>query len=96
LLHILFKFYYNLLLFSAILVFDGSFRVNRGDVFTTGLKYNHTAAFRQKTEFYEKAINTALENNAMNVARTDVSGFGEGPLINVRFRVFLDMRKLPL
>lgn len=78
------------------MVFDGKFMVSKGDVFTTGLKYNHTAAFQQKSDFYENFIVKSLENNGLDVFKCEISGFGEGPLINVLFRLFLDMRKIPM
>jgi len=36
-----------------------------------------------------------MMDNGLQPLRTDVWGFGEGPLIKVSFRVFLDVRKLP-
>lgn len=78
------------------MVFDGKFLVSRGDVFTTGLKYNHTSVFQQKAEFYENVIVKTLENNGLDVFKCEIYGFGEGPLINVIFRLYLDMRKIPM
>lgn len=82
---------------AAVLAFDGQFHVLRGDVFTTGLKYNHTAAFRQKRSYYEKLIQTALqEKGRMSVTRCEVENFGSGPLVQVKFRVLLDMKAMPM
>lgn len=78
------------------MVFDGKFMVSKGDVFTTGLKYNHTAAFQQKAEFYENIIVKSLEGNGLDVFKCEIFGFGDGPLITVLFRLFLDMRKIPM
>lgn len=81
---------------AAVMIFDGKFQVTRGDVFTTGLKYNHTAAYQQKAEFYRNLITESLERNGLTVYKCDVGSFGAGPLINVDFRVFLDMRRVPM
>lgn len=80
----------------AIMIFDGKFQVSRGDVFTTGLKYNHTTAYQQKVEFYRNLITESLEHNGLTVYRCDINGFGAGPLIQVDFRVYLDMRRVPM
>ncbi|GAB0098565.1 hypothetical protein DMENIID0001_143110 [Sergentomyia squamirostris] len=77
---------------DSILVFDGSFQVMRGDMYTTGLKYNHTSAFRQKQQFYERLVETALTGGGLRTTRCDVMGFGTGPLIHVNFRVFVDIK----
>lgn len=81
---------------TATLVFDCNFRVVRGDVYTSGLKYNHTAIYRQKAAFYTKFIETSLEHGNFNVAKTEIYGFGNGPEIHPNFRVFLDMRKIQM
>lgn len=78
------------------MVFDGKFQVTRGDVFTTGLKYNHTSAFQQKAEFYNNLVVDSLERNGLSVYKCQINGFGTGPLINVDFRVYLDMRRVPM
>lgn len=80
----------------AIMIFDGRFQVTRGDVFTTGLKYNHTSVYQQKVEYYRNLITESLEHNGLTVYKCDIHGFGTGPLIQVDFRVFLDMRKVPM
>lgn len=77
-------------------MFDGNFRVTKGDVYTTGMRYNQTMAFRQKAQFYEKLIKTSFESHNLILSKCSVLGFGEGPLINVFFRVFLDMRNIPM
>lgn len=77
------------------MAFQGSFRVSKGDVYTTGLKYNHTSTFKQKVDFYKRFIERSLTDNGLQPVRTDIISFGEGPLINVFFRVFLDMKSLP-
>ena len=83
--------------YSAALAFNGHFHVLRGDVFTTGLKYNHTAVFRQKRSYYEKLITTALqERGGMSVTRCEIDSFGSGPLVQVQFRVLLDMKSMPM
>lgn len=81
---------------AAIMIFDGRFQVTRGDVFTTGLKYNHTSVYQQKVEYYRNLITESLEHNGLTVYKSDIHGFGTGPLIQVDFRVFLDMRKVPM
>lgn len=78
------------------MVFDGKFMVAKGDVFTTGLKYNHTSVYQQKADFYENVIAKSLENNGLDVFKCEITGFGDGPLINVQFRLYLDMRKIPM
>lgn len=83
------------LLSVAVLGFEGSFRIAKGDLYSTGLKYNHTTTYKQKIEFYRRFVERALTDNGLQPLRTDVWGFGEGPLIKVSFRVFLDVRKLP-
>lgn len=82
--------------YAAIMIFDGKFQVTRGDVFTTGLKYNHTSVYQQKVEYYRNLVTESLENNGLTVYKCDIHGFGTGPLIQVDFRVFLDMRKVPM
>lgn len=84
-----------LLQFLAIMIFDGKFQVTRGDVFTTGLKYNHTSVYQQKVDYYRTLITDSLEKNGLTVYTCDIHGFGTGPLVQVDFRVFLDMRKVP-
>lgn len=81
--------------FTAIMIFDGKFQVTRGDVFTTGLKYNHTSVYQQKVDYYRNLITDSLEHNGLTVYKSDIHGFGTGPLVQVDFRVFLDMRKVP-
>lgn len=79
------------------MIFDGKFQVSRGDVFTTGLKYNHTTAYQQKAEFYKNLITESLEHNGgLTVYKCEIRGFGAGPLIHVDFRVYLDMRRVPM
>lgn len=78
------------------MVFDGKFLVASGDVFTTGLKYNHTSVFRQKSDYYEQLITQSLENNGLAVYKCDINDFGVGPLITVHFRIYLDMRRVPM
>lgn len=80
---------------TAIMIFDGKFQVTRGDVFTTGLKYNHTSVYQQKVDYYRNLITESLERNGLTVYKCDIHGFGNGPLVQVDFRVFLDMRKVP-
>lgn len=80
----------------ATLVFDCLFRIAKGDVYTAGLKYNHTAIYRQKAAFYTKFIETSLEHGSFNVAKTEINGFGQGPDIQLSFRVYLDMRKIQM
>ncbi|XP_064541573.1 mucin-2 [Drosophila montana] len=80
---------------DPILGFEGSFRIAKGDLYSTGLKYNHTTTYKQKIEFYKRFVERALTDNGLQPLRTDVWGFGEGPLIKVSFRLFLDVRKLP-
>ena len=84
------------LFFAAILVFDCTFRVTKGDVYTTGLKYNTTAAFRQKSQFYERVIGTSLEKSGLTVSKAEINDFGDGPTIVLSFRVFLDMRQIKM
>lgn len=83
-------------LFSAMMMFDGKFQVLKGDTFTTGLKYNHTSAFQQKAELYQGLIAKSLEKSGIEPFKCSVIGFGTGPLINVMFRIIVDMRKIPL
>ncbi|XP_053959558.1 mucin-2 [Anastrepha ludens] len=80
---------------DPVLGFDGSFRIAKGDLFSTGLKYNHTTTYKQKVEFYKRFIERSLMDNGLQPLRVDTWGFGEGPLIKVSFRTFLDVRKLP-
>jgi len=75
--------------------FEGSFRIAKGDLFSTGLKYNHTTTYKQKIDFYKRFVERSMMDNGLQPLRTDVWGFGEGPLIKVSFQVFLDVRKLP-
>lgn len=81
--------------FAAVMIFDGKFQVTRGDVFTTGLKYNHTSVYQQKVDFYRNLITESLDHNGLTVYKCEIHGFGTGPLVHVDFRVFLDMRKVP-
>lgn len=81
---------------SAILVFDCTLRVTRGDIYTTGLRSNSTPVFRQKSAFYERLIDTSLEQSGLTVSRTEIMDFGDGPTIILTFRVFLDMRKIKM
>lgn len=78
------------------MVFDGNFHVARGDLYTTGLKYNHTSVYRQKSQFYENLITDALDHHGLVGSKTSIEGFGDGPIIHVIFRVFLDMRTIPM
>lgn len=80
----------------AMMMFDGKFLVLKGDTFTTGLKYNHTSAFQQKAELYQGMIAKSLEKSGIEPVKCSVIGFGTGPLINVMFRIAVDMRKIPL
>lgn len=92
-----FHFIYLFFPYPAVLAFDGHFHVLRGDVFTTGLKYNHTSAFRQKRAYYEKLIETALQDKGgMSVTKCEIDSFGSGPLVQVKFRVLLDMKSMPM
>lgn len=85
----------HLFCLAAIMIFDGKFQVTRGDVFTTGLKYNHTSVYQQKVDLYRNLITDSLDRNGLTVYKCDIHGFGTGPLVQVDFRVFLDMRKVP-
>ncbi|XP_017473762.1 PREDICTED: mucin-2 [Rhagoletis zephyria] len=80
---------------DPVLGFEGSFRIAKGDLFSTGLKYNHTTTYKQKIEFYKRFVERSLMDNGLQPLRVDTWGFGEGPLIKVFFRTFLDVRKLP-
>uniref|UniRef100_A0A1A9W3Z0 SEA domain-containing protein n=1 Tax=Glossina brevipalpis TaxID=37001 RepID=A0A1A9W3Z0_9MUSC len=80
---------------EPIMGFEGSFRIAKGDLFSTGLKFNHTSSYKQKSEFYKRFVERALVDNGLQPLRTDIWGFGDGPLIKVNFRIFLDVRKLP-
>ncbi|KAH8380003.1 hypothetical protein KR009_008480 [Drosophila setifemur] len=80
---------------DPIMGFEGAFRIAKGDLFSTGLKYNHTTTYKQKIDFYKRFVERAMIDNGLQPLRTDVWGFGEGPLIKVSFRVFLDVHKLP-
>ncbi|XP_067621076.1 uncharacterized protein [Eurosta solidaginis] len=80
---------------DPVLGFEGSFRIAKGDLFSTGLKYNHTTTYKQKIEFYKRFIERSLTDNGLQPLRVDTWGFGEGPLIKISFRTFLDVRKLP-
>jgi hypothetical protein len=82
--------------FSAILVFDCSFRVTKGDIFTSGLKTNQTSVYRQKSVFYDKIVRRSLEKSGLTVTKTEIRGFGDGPVIELDFRIFLDMRKIQM
>jgi hypothetical protein len=79
-----------------MLVFDCAFRIGKGDIWTSQLKYNHTPAFRQKAAFYTKFIETSLEHGNFNVAKTDINSFGTGPDLLLSFRIYLDMRKIQM
>ncbi|XP_053676513.1 mucin-5AC [Anopheles nili] len=81
---------------ETILAFDCTFRVARGDIYTTGLRTNSTPVYRQKTAFYEKLIDTSLERSGLTVSRAEIMNFGDGPTIALSFRVFLDMRKIKI
>lgn len=87
---------FRFVLLPASLVFDCIFRIAKGDVYTSGLKYNHTAIYRQKAAFYTKFIETSLEHGSFNVAKTEINGFGLGPDIQLNFRIYLDMRKIQM
>lgn len=78
------------------MVFDGKFTVSRGDIFTSSLKYNHTTVYQQKSEFYTNLISESLEHSGLTVLDCYINGFGSGPLISVDFRVYLDMRRVPM
>ncbi|XP_055848503.1 mucin-2 [Episyrphus balteatus] len=80
---------------DTVIGFEGSFRIAKGDLFTTGLKYNHTTTYKQKVEYYKRFVERSLTDNALQPIRVDVAGFGDGPLIKVSFRTYLDVRKLP-
>ncbi|KAH8286951.1 hypothetical protein KR018_012273 [Drosophila ironensis] len=80
---------------DPIMGFEGSFRIAKGDLYSTGLKYNHTTTYKQKIDFYKRFVERAIMDNGLQPLRTDVWGFGDGPLIKVSFRVFIDVRKLP-
>lgn len=80
--------------FTAILVFDSTMSVTKGDVFTAALKNSQSLAFQQKSTYYERLIRNALEHSGLTVAKINISSFGDGPFINLTFRVFLDMRKI--
>uniref|UniRef100_A0A1I8P4T6 SEA domain-containing protein n=1 Tax=Stomoxys calcitrans TaxID=35570 RepID=A0A1I8P4T6_STOCA len=80
---------------DPVLGFEGSFRIAKGDLFSTGLKYNHTSSYKQKIDFYKRFMERSLMDQGLQPMRTDVWGFGEGPLIKVNFRTFFDVRKLP-
>lgn len=71
-------------------------QVEKGDVWNSQLKYNHTAAFRQKAAFFKKYIETSLENGNFHVARTEINNFGDGPSLIINFRVYLDMRQIQM
>ncbi|XP_062706183.1 mucin-5AC [Aedes albopictus] len=81
---------------DSILVFDCTLRVTRGDIYTTGLRSNSTPVFRQKSAFYERLVDTSLEQSGLTVSRTEIMDFGDGPTIVLTFRVFLDMRKIKI
>ncbi|CRL02654.1 CLUMA_CG015910, isoform A [Clunio marinus] len=82
--------------YFTTLVFDCIFRIAKGDVFSSGLKYNHTSIYKQKTAFYTKFIETSLEHGNFNVAKTEINGFGAGPDVQLSFRIYLDMRKIQM
>ena len=84
------------MLILAVLVFDCSMQVAKGDVWNSQLKYNHMTAFRQKAAFYKKFIEASLENGSFNVARTEINNFGNGPSIVINFRIYLDMRQIQM
>ena len=77
-------------------MFDCAFQVSKGDIWTSQLKYNHTLAFRQKTEFYTKFIENSLEHGKLDVANIFINGFGDGPSLILSFRLFLDMKKIQM
>lgn len=79
-----------------MLVFDCAFRISKGDIWTSQLKYNHTSAFRQKATFYTKFIESSLENGNFDVAKIDINSFGDGPSLMLSFRIYLDMRKIQM
>ncbi|XP_070497384.1 serine-rich adhesin for platelets [Chironomus tepperi] len=81
---------------ESMLVFDCSFRIAKGDIWVSQLKYNQTPIFRQKAAFYTKFIETSLEHGNFNVAKTDINSFGNGPDIQLSFRIYLDMRKIQM
>ena len=79
-----------------MLVFDCEFRIAKGDIWVSQLKYNQTPIFRQKAAFYTKFIEMSLEHGNFNVAKTDINSFGNGPDIQLSFRIYLDMRKIQM
>lgn len=68
--------------------------VSKGDIFTASLKNPQSLAYQQKSTFYERLLRNALEHAGLTVAKINISSFGDGPFINLTFRVFLDMRKI--
>ncbi|CAG9800280.1 unnamed protein product [Chironomus riparius] len=81
---------------ESMLVFDCGFRIAKGDIWVSQLKYNQTPIFRQKAAFYTKFIEMSLEHGNFNVAKTDINSFGNGPDIQLSFRIYLDMRKIQM
>ncbi|XP_063697492.1 mucin-2 [Culicoides brevitarsis] len=79
---------------DSILIFDSTMSVTKGDVFTASLKNPQSLAYQQKSTFYERFLRNALEHAGLTVAKINISSFGDGPFINLTFRVFLDMRKI--
>lgn len=71
-------------------------RVAKGDIWTQQLKNNNTSVFRQKSIFYKKFIETSLENGNFNVAKIEIFNFGDGPILQLNFRIYLDMRKIQM
>lgn len=83
---------FNIIL--AILVFDSTMAITKGDVYTAALKNSQSLSFQQKATFYERLIRNALEQSGLTVSKVDILSFGDGPFITLTFRVFLDMRKI--
>uniref|UniRef100_A0A336L367 CSON003106 protein n=1 Tax=Culicoides sonorensis TaxID=179676 RepID=A0A336L367_CULSO len=79
---------------DSILIFDSTMSVTKGDIFTASLKNPQSLAYQQKSTFYERLLKNALEHAGLTVAKINISSFGDGPFINLTFRVFLDMRKI--
>lgn len=86
---------YYIFRLAAIMGFEGYFHVSKGDLYTTGLKYNHTTSYKQKAEYYKRFVERALLDSGLTPIKSDIMGFGDGPLIRVHFRSYLDMRRLP-
>jgi hypothetical protein len=77
-------------------VFDCAFRIIKGDLWVSQLKHNHTPVYRQKSVFYTKFIEKSLEHGSFNVVKTELNGFGNGPNLELNFRVYLDMSKIQM